>query len=97
MSKIYEYNGKYYSETDHSLEVDDDKWGGDLYDLYFDASHGDESGYLCEETVYYSAYNPEAVYDSYEELVENYFEDNEVSFEQMKEGVTENERTENVL
>lgn len=82
--KIYEYNNKYYSNTDHSLEVDEDKWGGDLFDLYWDASHGDESGCLCEETLYYSAYNPETVYNDADELVENYFEDNEVQLEDIR-------------
>lgn len=84
MDKIYEYDGKYYSNTDHSLEVGDDKWGGDLYELYLDASQGSESGYLCESTVYYSAYNPETVYEDYEELVEDYFEDDEVSLEDIR-------------
>lgn len=77
MDKIYEYNGKYYSETDHSLEVGN--WGGDLYDLYWDCSHDKtDRGILCEETVYYNAYQPETRYESYEELVEDYFEDSVV-------------------
>lgn len=83
--KIYEFEGKYYSNTDHSLEVADDKWGGDLFDLYWDASHGSENGILCEETVYYSAYNPETRYADADELVENYFENYEVQFEDIKE------------
>jgi len=82
--KIYEYNGKYYSKTDYSCEVDDDKWGGDLYDLYFDASHGDCSGELCESTVYYSAYNPEETYEDSDELVEDFFDDCVVDLEQIK-------------
>lgn len=81
--KIYEYNGKYYSDEDHSLEVEDSKWGGDLYDLYWDASHGDCNGELCESTVYYSVYNPENVYESAEELVEDFFENCEVELEQI--------------
>lgn len=68
--KIYEYNGKHYCETDISLT--DDKFGGSLYDLYWDASL---IGCLCEETLYYSAYNPEKQYDTAEELVKDYFED----------------------
>ena len=71
--KIYEYNGKHYCETDISLT--DDKYGGDLFDLYWDASHGDLRGVLCDATLYYSVDNPEITYDSCEELVEDYFED----------------------
>lgn len=71
--KIYEYNGKHYCETDISLT--DDKYGGDLFDLYWDASHGDLRGVLCDTRLYYSAYNPETIYESAEELVEDYFED----------------------
>lgn len=70
---IYEYNGKRYCKTDISLT--DDKYGGDLYDLYWDASHGYFRGTLCEETLYYSADNPETIYETAEELVEEYFED----------------------
>lgn len=81
--KIYEYNDKYYSETDHSLEVEDSKWGGDLFDLYWDASHGDCNGELCESTVYYSAHNPEDVYESVEELVEDFFGDCEVQLSEI--------------
>lgn len=72
MNKIYEYNGKHYCNTD--LSMTDDDYGGDLYDLYWDASHGSLGGDLCEVTVYYSAYNPEIVYESAEELVEDFFE-----------------------
>lgn len=87
--KIYEYSGKYYSNTDHSLDLPDNKWGGDLYDLFWDASHGDCSGELCETTLYYSAYNPETVYDDVEDLVEDFFEDSEISYEDMiKETIT---------
>ena len=71
--KIYEYNGKHYCETDISLT--DDKYGGDLFDLYWDASRGDLGGVLCDTKLYYSVYNPETVYESAEELVEAYFED----------------------
>lgn len=71
--KVYSYDGKLYCEKDLSMEYDN--YGGDLFDLYWDASHGSESGSLCESTVYYSAYNPEEVYESAEELVEDYFED----------------------
>ena len=46
-----------------------------MFDLYWDASHGDLRGVLCEATLYYSADNPEITYDSCEELVEDYFED----------------------
>lgn len=88
--KIFEYNGKYYSNTDISEKIGS-SYGGDLYDLYFDASHGSERGLLCEETVYYSAYNPESIYDDYEDLVADYFEDSEVSLEELQE-VRENEK-----
>ena len=71
--KIYEYNGKHYCEKD--LSETHDNYGGDLFDLYWDASHGDLRGVLCDEELYYSAYDPETVYGSVEELVENYFED----------------------
>ena len=89
--KIYEFEGKYYSNTDHSLDIGDDKWGGDLYDLFWDASHGSLKADLCEETVYYSASNPEDVYTDADELVEDYFEDSEVSYDDMieKEGEQE--------
>lgn len=76
--KVYEYDGKLYCEEDLSMEVGD-KYGGSLFDLYWDASHGSESGSLCDETVYYSAYNPEVTYDNCEELVEDYFEESEVT------------------
>lgn len=90
--KIYEYNGKYYSNTDHSLEVEDDAWGGDLYDLYWDASHGDLNGVLCDSIVYYSAYNPEEVYEDADELIEDYFADDVVDLESIrKEEDTEEE------
>lgn len=81
--KIYKFNDKFYSNTDYSLEVDEDAWGGDLFDLYWDASHGEYNGALCEETTYYSAYNPETYYADADELVEDFFEDEEVSFEDM--------------
>lgn len=71
--KIYEYNGKHYCETD--LSETHDNYGGDLFDLYWDASHGDLEVCLCETTLYYSVYNPETVYETPEKLVENYFED----------------------
>lgn len=90
--KIYEYNGKYYCNTDHSLEVEDGLWGGDLFDLYFDASHGSENGCLCESTVYYSAYNPETVYEDSDELVADYFEDDVVSLEDIRKKETEEEK-----
>lgn len=83
--KIYEYNGKYYSETDHSLNVDDGLWGGDLYALYWDASHDDMEGILCETTVYYNAYNPEVTYESAEELIEDTFENCTVELEKGEE------------
>lgn len=73
MDKIYEYNGKLYCETDLSMKHDN--YGGDLFSLYWDASHGDCRGELCDETLYYSAYNPEVVYDNPEDLVEDFFED----------------------
>ena len=86
MDKIYEYNGKYYSNTDHSEDIADDKWGGDLYDLYFDCAHNkDDRGILCEETYYYNAYNPEVQYADADELVEDFFEDCEVQLEDIKE------------
>ena len=66
-------NSQQHCETDVSLT--DDKYGGSLYDLYWDASHGDLRGCLYEETLYYSSYNPETQYDTAEELVEDYFED----------------------
>ena len=71
--KIYEYNGKHYCETD--LSMTDDNYGGDLYDLYWDASHGDLRGVLCDTTLYYSVYSPETVYESAEELIEDLFEE----------------------
>ena len=84
--KIYEYDGKYYSNTDHSLEVADGEWGGDLFDLYFNYSHSKEgSGVLGEETVYYNAYNPGVTYCDCDELVEDFFADDEVDLEQIKE------------
>lgn len=73
MSKIYEYGDKIYCDKDLSEEYDN--YGGDLYDLYWDASHGDLRGTLCEATLYYSEYNPETTYDSAEELVEDFFDD----------------------
>lgn len=83
--KIFKFDGKYYSNTDHSEEVEDDKWGGDLYDLYYDASHSKEyRGVLCETTYYYSAYNPENAYEDSDELMADFFEDDEVSLEQMR-------------
>lgn len=71
--KIYEYNGKHYCEED--LSETHDNYGGDLFDLYWDASHGDLRGVLCDTELYYSVYDPETVYESAEELVEEYFED----------------------
>ena len=79
MKKIYEYNDKIYCEKD--LSETHDNYGGDLYDLYWDASHGDLRGTLCDTTLYYSAYNPETIYDSAEELVEDYFEDSVIGEE----------------
>ena len=73
MSKIYEYGDKIYCEED--LSETHDNYGGDLYDLYWDASHGDLRGTLCDTTLYYQADNPETVYESAEELVEDFFED----------------------
>lgn len=83
--KIYEYDGKYYSNTDHSLEVDEGKWGGNLYDLFFEASHGSDS-FLSEQTVYYSDCNPENVYEDSDELVAEFFDDSEVSLEDIRKG-----------
>lgn len=71
--KIYEYNGKHYCDKDISLE--DDLYAGDLFCLYFDASHGDHKSILCESTVYYHVYDPETTYESPEDLVESYFDD----------------------
>ena len=73
MGKIYEYGDKIYCDEDLSEEYDN--YYGDLYDLYWDASHGDLRGTLCDTTLYYSAYNPETIYDSAEELVEDFFDD----------------------
>ena len=70
MAKVYEYKDKHYCEIDTSLK--DDDYGGDLYDLYWELR---KEGALCESTVYYSAYNPEEVYDTAEELVEHELED----------------------
>lgn len=91
MDKIYEYEGRYYSDTDHSLEVEDGEWGGDLFDLFWDASNGSLYGVLCDSTVYYSVENPENVYESVEELVENYFDDSKVSLDDIKKKGETNE------
>lgn len=72
-NRIYEYNGKHYCDKD--LSETDPLYAGDLYSLYFDAAHGDLNGALCEETVYYSAYNPECIFETVEELVEDFFSD----------------------
>ena len=73
MNKIYEYGDKIYCEED--LSETHDNYAGDLYDLYWDASHGDLRGTLHEITLYYSTDNPETTYESAEELIEDYFAD----------------------
>ena len=71
--KVYSYEGKLYCEKDLSMEYDN--YGGDLFDLYWDASHGGDRNELGESTVYFSASAPDEVYESAEELVKDYFED----------------------
>lgn len=72
--KIYEYNGKHYCEK--NLSKTDDKYGGNLFDLYWQATqHDGLDDVLCEVTTYYSAYDPDTLYETAEELIESYFED----------------------
>lgn len=71
--KKYKYNGKVYCEKDLSTIIEN--YGGDLFALYFDLKR---DGELCENTFYYSPYNPEFSYESYEELIENELSELEV-------------------
>ena len=68
--KIYEYKGKHYSEEDTSLE--DDDYGGDLYDLYWELKQDGKCG---EDTVYHVQPYAEDTYSSPEELIESEFSD----------------------
>lgn len=68
--KIYEYKGKHYSKEDTSLE--DDDYGGDLYDLYWELKQDGKCG---EDTVYHTQPDGEDNYLSPEELIESEFSD----------------------
>lgn len=68
--KIYEYKGKHYCDEDISLE--DDDYGGDLYDLYWELK---KDGLANEYTYYKADYCESDAYESAEDLIENEFED----------------------
>ena len=68
--KIYEYNGKHYCETD--LSMTDDKYEGDLFDLYFELERERK---VTSDTIYYLAEDATDTYDTPEELIEECFDD----------------------
>lgn len=68
--KIYELDGKLYSELD--LSETHDNYAGDLYDLYWELESVKR---LADDyKIYYATGNPENEYDSYEELIEEEFD-----------------------
>lgn len=76
MSKVYEYNGKYYCDEDISIQLAEEnnehEFGGDAYDLFWDMK---QEGQACEMTYYYVPECPEHVYESAEELVKEECDD----------------------
>ena len=88
LTDIYEYKGKYYSETDLSekywnKDESVNMWGGDLWDLYF-ALRNDN---ICDDqTRYYAtAHEDEDDYDNPEDLIRNEFRDLIVKNEEVEE------------
>lgn len=68
--KIYELDGKLYSELDLSEKYDN--YAGDLYDLYWELERNKR---LADDfTLYYATENPENEYETYEELIEEEFD-----------------------
>lgn len=72
LDKVYEYEGKIYSEEDRSIELGD-RWGGDLYSLYWELK---KKG-LCNEYTRYTTGNDWS-YESAEELLAEEFGEYEV-------------------
>lgn len=65
---VYEYKEKIYCEKDLSMK--DDRYAGDLFDLYWELK---EEGICCEQTIYTTVNNEYATYESAEELIEEEF------------------------
>lgn len=66
--KIYEYKGKHYSNT----PLEDDDYGGDLHDLYWELKQDGKCG---ECTVYYARLEGKDEYFTPTELIESEFSD----------------------
>lgn len=70
MNKKYKYNGKIFCDDDLSVEIEN--YGGYLYDLFNELQ---KDGSVVEETIYYTPSQPEQIYDSVEDLIEDRFKD----------------------
>ncbi len=66
--KVYEYKEKIYCEEDMSMF--DDRYAGDLFDLYWELKN---DGICSEQTIYTTINNEYATYESPEELIEEEF------------------------
>lgn len=67
--KIYEYKGLIYCEND--LSIEQDNYGGDLYDLYLELKNDNK----VNETTSYYVEGELQIYDSHEELIDEEFWD----------------------
>lgn len=67
--KIYEYKGLIYCEND--LSIEQDNYGGDLYDLYLELKNDNK----VNETTSYYVEGELQIYDSHEELIDEEFRD----------------------
>lgn len=67
--KIYEYDNRLYCEKD--LSKTDERYAGDLFDLFFEL----EKEHKTTSYTIYTVEGGERAYDSPEELVEEEFDD----------------------